>query len=263
MARLRADPVKLHVQLDDFRLGRLRAFTHAAQLVAGGQGVAGHGTCGADHLLEHRRQFFQAASLLDQPGVFFHLAAERAGGVGDQGQALDESAQHQAHFLLRFDGPSLGLCLLLHHVAPPALHIVEPAQGQRRRGRANQGLHLPLEPVVVYAQLANIFHDQPQQVQQHGLDLRLVLGGKRHPVPEGAQHLLDLHEIRTGLPHHPQQFLGLLGKPGVVRAQRWPGKLDQSGNLLQKVGRQGRRGDTAGRHHQERRNLIRAQGAKN
>ena len=108
------------------------------------------------------------------------------GRIGHQRQALDEHAQHLAHFLLRLQRAALGLGLLEDHVAQPALDVVEPAQRQRRRGRRHQGFDLALEPAVVQAQLADVLHDQAQQMQQCGLDLDLVLGGKRHAVPEAC-----------------------------------------------------------------------------
>ena len=71
-----------------------------------------------------------------------------------------------AHLFLRLERPALGLGLLEHHVAQPALDIVEPAQGDGGRGGTHQGVDLPLEPAVVQRQLADVLHDQPQQVQQ-------------------------------------------------------------------------------------------------
>ena len=81
-----------------------------------------------------------------------------------------------AHLFLHLDRTRLRLVLLDHHVAQAALHFVEMTQGQRRCHGRQQAVDLPLEPVVVDAEFADVLDDQVQQFEQRLLDLDLLLG---------------------------------------------------------------------------------------
>ena len=100
-----------------------------------------------------------------------------------------------SHFSLRIEQPLLGLRLLEDHIFKPALHVVQPAQGQGRHGRSDQRVSLTLEPTVIHAQRADVLDDQLQQLEQCGLDFKLLLSGKRDPVAEVGQHQFHCADV--------------------------------------------------------------------
>jgi hypothetical protein len=100
---------------------------------------------------------------------------------------------------------------------------------------------LALEPAVIQAEVADVFNDQMKQLEQHGLDLGLVLGRKRQAVTVVGQHLLHSHGVSVGLAQGLQQGLSLLRKALVVMAQCRQGVLNHACHLAKKIGSQRRR----------------------
>ena len=174
VAGLRTDAVQLAVQFGDLRLGGLGSFPHVAQFVTGDQAVVGHGSGGAHQVLQDGRNVGQAFGLLDQPRIFFHLALKGACGLRHLRQPLHEGGQHLAHLFLSGQRMAFGLGLLEDHIFQAALHIVQPAQGERRAAGCHDSINLPFEPLIVQTEFANVLDDQVQQFEQRLLDFGLV-----------------------------------------------------------------------------------------
>src|SRR5512145_1017743 len=105
------------------------------------------------------------------------------------------------------------------------------AQGQRRLDDGQQAIDLPLEPAVVEAELADIFDDQAQQVEQGVLDLDLLFGGKQRLLTEAGQAALNLGKIDRRLAQRLQQSGGQLANPVIVGAQRGQNIFDEARQL--------------------------------
>ena len=174
MSCLRADTVEFLMQFDQFELGGMCFFPHAAQFVAYVQAVMRHASCGSHDFLQYRRDFGQGFGLLHPARVFFHPAVEGTGGLGHLREPHNKGGKHLAHFFLRFKGPPLGLRLFEDDILQATLNIVEPAQCQRRRRSKQKCVNLPLQPAIIETEFANVLNDQVQQFEQCASDFRLV-----------------------------------------------------------------------------------------
>ena len=128
----------------------------------------------------------------------------------------------------------LGIFLLENNVFQPTFHIVQTPQSQRRGSRTHQCFHLPLQPLLIKAQISNIFKNQMQQFEQRLFDFSLIFCNKGNPVAVTDQHGLERKDIRTRLFQRDEQLFGEFAKPLVIGSQCGLGVLDQTSHLTQK-----------------------------
>ena len=141
----------------------------------------------------------------------------------------------------------MGFGLLEDHVFQAPLHIVQPAQRERRCGGRHQGLGLAMEPAVFHAQRGDVLEHHVQQIEQAGANGGLVFGGKRQAISEVAQHQLHRRYGRGGLAQQLGQLLGHFMHACIVFAQRGQRVVDQAGQqFCQVFGQDGQRGGFGG-----------------
>ena len=75
-------------------------------------------------------------------------------------QPVDKQSEHLAHLFLGAGHTLFGLGLLQNHVLEAALHVIQPAQGQRRHSRCLQRIGLAFEPPVIGRQGADVLNDE-------------------------------------------------------------------------------------------------------
>jgi len=228
MAGQGAGIVEFLVQLDQLGLGDLDLGLQGAQLLAGMRRFLGHRMGCRNDAVDQSLQFLRRAHLLDLACRFLDLRLEGAARLVHCRQAVDEFGEHAAHFLLRCHRARLGPPLLLQHIAHAALHLVEVAQGQRRRDAGQQAVDLALQPAVVDAQFADVVDQQVQQLEQRIADFELLLDYGAHMVGQHLQGAIHCRHRDRRLFEQEEQFGRRRQRARIVAAERRQKTFDET-----------------------------------